>query len=218
MMRGPVLLLSLSLVAALVVPSAASAQEFWSTESIRVMFGMGYCAVRDDPTDARQLLATAPGSKDEVRVVHSLAAERCQVIGLGLPYLELDRQLLRGVIAEALLDKAHQEKYRIDPSAVPFGTLSPDTIGALDPKGKAWLAGLDFAQCVVAASPRDVDALLKTNPTWATQDKAIEQLQPYLGPCLPKGAEVSFSKLVLRGLLAEAAYRSFYFTTAAGKK
>jgi hypothetical protein len=211
------LLLSAASITLLAVPSAALAQEFRSIDSVRSMFGMGYCAVRWDPTDARKLLATPPGSKEEAKVIRSLAAERCQIVGLGLPFLEYDRQLLRGVIAEAVLDDTRNKKGAVDAAVAPFGSLSADAIGALDEKGKASLAGLDFAQCIVAASPDGVKALLNTNPTWDTQDKAIEQLQPYLGPCLPKGAEVSFSRLVLRGLLAEAAYRSFYFTTAAGK-
>jgi hypothetical protein len=202
----------------LAVPSMAAAQEFRSTDSTRVMFRMGYCAVRDDPAHARMLFATPPGSKEEARILHSLAAERCQVVGLGLPYLEVDRQLLRGVIAEAVLDDSRKMKGTVDPAAAPFGSLSAEAIASLDAKGRASLAGLDFAQCIVATSREGVKALLNTSPTWDEQDKAIEQLQPYLGPCLPQGAEVSFSKLVLRGLLAEAAYRSFYFTTAAGKK
>jgi hypothetical protein len=177
---------------------------------------MVYCAVRDDPADARKLFATPPGSPEEAKLIRSLAAERCLVVGLGLPYLNYDRQLLRGVIAEAVLDRSRKEG-PVDPAVAPFGNLSPDAIGALDAKGRASLSGLDFAQCVVATSPEGVKALLNTNPTWDEQDKAIEKLAPYLGPCLPKGAQISYSKLVLRGLLAEAAYRSLYFTTAAGK-
>jgi hypothetical protein len=197
-------------------PNSAAAQEFRNTESIRTMFGMAYCAVRDDPADARKLFATPPGSPEEAKLIHSLAAERCLVVGMGLPSLDYDRQLLRGVIAEAVLDQS-RKKGALDPAVAPFGNLSSNAIGALDAKGRASLSGLDFAQCVVAASPEGVKALLNTNPTWDEQDKAIEQLAPYLGPCLPKGAQISYSKLVLRGLLAEAAYRSFYFTTAAGK-
>jgi hypothetical protein len=205
---------SLFALSLLALPSGIFAQEFRSTESVRAMFRMGYCAVGRDPADARKLLATPPGSKDEAKLIRSLAAQQCQVVGLGLPYLDLDRQLLRGVIAEAVLDQSRKEKGPVDPSAAPFGNLSPDVIGELDAKGKASLAGLDFAQCVVAASPQGVKALLNTNPTWDLQDKELEQLGPYLGPCLPNGAQVSFSKLVMRGLLAEAAYRSLYFTTA----
>jgi len=139
------------------------------------------------------------------------------MVGMGLPYLDYDRQLLRGIIAEAVLDQSRKTKRAVDPTVAPFGKLSLDEINALDAKGQGSLSGLDFAQCVVATAPDGVKALLNTNPTWDEQDKAIQQLGPYLGPCLPKGAQMSFSKLVLRGLLAEAAYRSFFFTAAAGK-
>jgi len=202
---------------AAMVPAAALAQQFTDTESVRAMFAQGYCAVRHDLTSARKLFATPPGSNEEAEVIRSLGLEHCLPVGFGLPSLDADRQLMRGVIAEAVLDDARKNKGVVDPAVAPFGNLTPDEIGALDAKGKAWLAGLDFAQCVVEASPDGVNKLLNTNPTWGTQDKAIEQLQPYLGPCLPKGADVTFSKLVLRGLLAEAEYRSLYFAATAGK-
>ena len=207
---------SLFALSLLGMPSAALAQQFTSTESIRAMFIQGYCAVRQDPASARKLFATPPGSKEEAKLIRSLGSQQCGLVGIGLPYLESNRQLMRGVIAEAVLDQSRKKK-AVDPAVAPFGNLSPDAIVSLDAKGQASLIGLDFAQCLVAASPAGVKALLNTNPTWGTQDKAIQQLQPYLGPCLPKGAEVNFSKLVLRGLLAEATYRSYYFAAAAGK-
>jgi hypothetical protein len=210
---GLVLLFALSLLA---VPSTALAQQFTSTESIRAMYVQGYCAARHNPASARKLFATPPGSKEEAKLIRLLGSEHCLPVGPGLPYLDSERQLLRGVIAEAVLDQSRKKK-AVDPALAPFGYLSADAIASLDAKGQASLAGLDFAQCVVAASPAGVKALLDTNPTWDTQGKAIQQLQPYLGPCLPKGAQVSFSHLVLRGLLAEATYRSLYFTAAAGR-
>ena len=198
--------------------SSAAAQEFRDVDARRALYSKAYCAVRNDSADARKLLATPPGSKDEAKVLRSLNAQVCGLFGNGLPALEADGQLMRGVVAEALYDQFHQKKGVVDAKAAPFGNLSPDAIEALDGKGQARLAGLDFAQCIVAAAPDRVDALLNSNSVTGEQDKALEQLQPYLGPCLPKGAQVNFSKLVLRGLLAEAAYRSLYFNAAAGKK
>jgi hypothetical protein len=214
-----VLRTALVVIGLLAATSPTSAQDTGGiTEATRTMFQMAYCAVRRDAADARKLFMTAPGSKDEAKLIRSLTSQQCFGFLAGAQNPEFDRQLIRGAIAEAVLDDARSRKGHPDPSVAPFGNLSVDAIASLDAKGQASLIGLDFAQCVVAASPEDVKALLNTNPTWGTQDKAIQQLQPYLGPCLPKGAEVSFSKLVLRGLLAEADYRSLYFTTAAGKK
>jgi len=200
-----------------VVPAAAPAQEFRDVDARRALYNKAYCAARHDSEDARKLFATPPGSKEEAKLLRSLN-QMCAFPVYGGPALEAEGQLMRGVIAEALYDQFHQKKGFVDPKAAPFGNLSPEVIGALGAKGQASLAGLDFAQCIVAAGPDRVDALLNSNSVTGEQDKAFEQLQPYLGPCLPKGAQVNFSKLVLRGLLAEAAYRSLYFTAAAGKK
>ena len=210
-------LAALLLLPSLAAPSAVGAQEFRDVEARRVLYRKAYCAVRNDSADARKLFATPPGSKEEAKILSSLNIQVCGLFGNGLPALEADRQLIRGVIAEALYDQFHQKRGFVDPAAAPFGNLSPDAISALDNKGQASLAGLDFAQCIVAASPDRVDALLNSNSVTGEQDRALEQLQPYLAPCLPNGAKITFSKLVLRGLLAEAAYRSLYFTAAAGK-
>ena len=200
------------------VSSVASSQEFRNVESVRAMFSTGYCAVRNDAEDARRLFASPPGTKEEAKILHTLVTQVCGLMIYGGPALDPDRQLMRGVIAEALLDDARKKKTLADPNLAPFGSLSADAIAAMDPKARASVVGLDFAQCIVATAPDGVKAVLKSNPEWAEQDKAFEQLQPYFAPCLPNGAQMTFSKLVLRGLLAEAAYRSLYFTRTAGKK
>jgi hypothetical protein len=217
-MSRAALFIAYFLVGLLIVPSAALAQEFRDIDSMRALFDHGYCAVRNDLPDAKKLFTTPPGSKEEAKVLRSLGAQNCALIVYGGPALEADRQLLRGVIAEAVYDQSRKKKDRIDPAAAPFGNLSAEAIASLDPKGQAALAGLDFAQCVVAASPEGTKALMTKSSDPADQDKAFEQLQPYFAPCLPNGAQITFSKVVLRGLIAEAAYRSLYFTAAAGKK
>jgi len=185
---------------------------------MRALFGHGYCAVRNDLPDAKKLFTTPPGSKDEAKVLRSLGAQNCGLIVYGGPALEADRQLMRGVIAEAVYDQFRKTNGSIDPAAAPFGNLSEDAIASLDAKGRVTLAGLDIAQCIVAASPEGVKALLTKSSDPRDQDKAFGQLLPYFAPCVPKGAQITFSKVMLRGLIAEAAYRSLYFTAAAGTK
>ena len=216
MIRASILIATL-FVGLSLVPTAAFAQEFRNVESLRALFSTGYCAVRNDAEDARKLFATPPGTKEEAKLLRTLVGQVCGFVVYGGPALDPDRQLMRGVIAEALLDSARGKKKLADSTLTPFANLSADAIAAMDAKGQASVVGLDFAQCIVAASPDGVKAVLKSNPEWDEQDKAFEQLQPYFAPCLPNGAQMTFSKLALRGLLAEASYRSLYFKTLAGK-
>jgi hypothetical protein len=202
----------------LAVPFRASAQEFRDVEARRALYGHAYCAVRNDLQDAKKLFTMPPGSREEAKILHSLGAQNCGLIVYGGPALEADRQLMRGIIAEAVYDQSVKKKGRVDPAMAPFGNLSTDAIAALDAKGQAALAGLDFAQCVVAAAPEGAKALLNSNSVTGEQERVLAQLQPHFAPCLPNGAQFTFSKPMLRGLIAEAAYRSIYFTTAAGKR
>jgi hypothetical protein len=60
-----------------------------------------------------------------------------------------------------------------------------------------------FADCVVAAAPREADALVRTLAGTAAERAAVLPLVPYLGPCVLQGMEVSFSPGQLRALLAD---------------
>jgi hypothetical protein len=217
-MRWRVSIVACLVAGSLSMPTSAPSQGFTEVESGRALYSHAYCAVRNDLPDAKKLFTTPPGSKEEAKLLRSLNVEVCGLFGNGLPALEADHQLIRGVIAEAVYDQSGKNKAHVDPAVAPFGNLSADAMAALDAKGRASLVGLDFAQCVVAASPDGVKALLNSSFVTGEQDKVLGQLQPYFAPCLPRGAQITFSKLMLRGLFAEAAYRSLYFTTAAGKK
>jgi hypothetical protein len=216
-MRRVAFFIAFVLTGVVALPANAPAQEFRDVDARRALYGRAYCAVRNDLQDAKKLFTTPPGSKEEAKILRSLDAQNCALIVYGGPALEADRQLMRGVIAEAVYDQSVKKKSKVDPALAPFGNLSADAIAALDVKGHASLAGLDFAQCVVAASPEGAKALLNSSSTTGEQEKVLGQLQPYFAPCLPKGGQITFSKLMLRGLIAEAAYRTLYFTSAAGK-
>jgi hypothetical protein len=92
----------------------------------------------------------------------------------------------------------------------PFTALGASEVAALDQQGHLALGALDLAQCVYAAAPDKVSALLKTVPTYAPEQKAFRQLSPVLGPCLQDGAQITISLPQLRGFLAEAMYRAIY--------
>ncbi|HEX8215026.1 MAG TPA: hypothetical protein VF582_06090 [Allosphingosinicella sp.] len=64
-----------------------------------------------------------------------------------------------------------------------------------------------FADCVVRADPPASHKLLLTDIGAEREQAAFKALMPVFGNCLPRGNALTFSKPVLRGLIAEIAFR-----------
>lgn len=199
-------LLLLALAFAGAASAQAGAREFPKDESVRRMFTYGYCVVRLEPAQSRRILSVAPGSGEERALLRKISTDRC-LSGQGqVTHIDFEPQMLRGVIAEAVLD-FDSGKSNLAP---PFTGLTQAAIAALDERGRGALRALDLAHCIVGSAPDAVAALLKTGPASAKEARAFQQVTPHLGPCLAKGAQMTLAKPQLRGFLAEAAYRSAY--------
>lgn len=186
----------------------ASAPGFTSDDSIRRMYTYGWCVVQQAPSQSRRILTLPPGSAEERALLRRISTDRC-LSGQGqVFYIDFEPQMLRGVIAEVVLD-ADGRKGKLAP---PFTGLTAETIAALDEPGRSALRALDLAGCIVAAAPDTVTALIKSVPASSKEARVFQQLGPHLGPCLPSGAQMTLAKPQLRGFLAEAAYRAAYAT------
>lgn len=64
-----------------------------------------------------------------------------------------------------------------------------------------------FGDCMAAAEPMKVDALIRTDMESRAENAAIGALQPAMGPCLWNGQTIAFSRESLRAALADALYR-----------
>jgi hypothetical protein len=202
------MLLSAGLVLASFASASAlaSAPGFSTSDSIRRMYTYGWCVVQEDPSRSRRILTVPPGSAEERALLKKISTDRC-LSGQGqVFYIDFEPQMLRGVIAEVVLD-ADGPKGRLEP---PFTGLTPAAIASLDEKGRSALRALDFAACIVGAAPDTVTEVLKTRPASTKEARAFQQLGPRLSPCLPQGAQMTLARPQLRGFLAEAAYRAAY--------
>ena len=190
----------------------ALAQPAPNDESVRAMHTYGYCVVERAPNRSRRVLTLPPGSEEERDLLQAVSTDLC-LSGHGhVSQMSFQPQLLRGVIAEAVLDSHNARRDARGRAAmvVPFTGLTLADIAGLEERGRAALRALDFSQCVVAAAPDTVSALLQTEPTSEAEDRAFEQLVPHLSPCLSQGAQLNIVKPQLRGFLAEASYRAAY--------
>lgn len=208
-MKGALAVL-IALWSAASVPAQAGADKE-TARTVQRMHEYGRCVVDNSPSDSRRVLARAPGSREERSLLHAISILKCLNGHGGLEQIDFQPEWLRGLVAEEVLrrDRAG-ERVRGSDRMAPFTGLTAADIAALDEKGRRTLRGLDFAQCVEAAAPKAVEQLLATEPTSAEEGRAFGALVPYLGPCLPSGAEASIVRPQLRGFLAEAAYRAAF--------
>ncbi|NML05064.1 hypothetical protein [Sphingomonas sp. G-3-2-10] len=181
-------------------PSAAD-----TAKLVKGMHGFSACVAKDR-ANSNRLLGTMPGSAEEATVLVELMSEGCPKFG----DLTIEPALLRGTMAEALFERdfsAIGGKPK-NPVAALFAIPAMDAFNQLAPISKLKVAFLGFAQCVVAAAPKETVNLLRTEPGSASERTAFAAVAPALGPCLNDGMKIEFNRTQLRGALAEAAYRA----------
>jgi len=189
------------------VSTGARAETDTLDDAIRALHSRAYCIVYRS-SSASGILAVPPGSQAERTLLRQLVPG---CMG-GAYHLDVQGQLLRGAIVEEVLrvgDNNRTDGRRMRWVA-PFTGLNAADVAALDEQGRLALGALDFAQCIQAAAPDAVQALLATRPTYSPEQDAFRQLSPFLGPCLQEGVRITISRPQLRGFLAEAAYRAAY--------
>lgn len=71
---------------------------------------------------------------------------------------------------------------------------------------KANIFLLGFADCVASADPENSRKLVLGPTAGKEEREAYNSLLPAFSPCMPKGADIKFSKTALFGLIAEALY------------
>ena len=137
--------------------------------------------------------------------------------------MKLDDEAMRYALAEAILQ---DEIANIDPaklsSAPPIATPmvydysavakardSKVDEKAVDEMRAAALAKVimyKFGDCTVRSAPLEVREFLQSAPGTSAEGAAIRALNPALGSCLEKGAQVTLNRTRLRGALAVSYY------------
>lgn len=119
--------------------------------------------------------------------------------------VETPYEIMMGSTFLAVLRLKYRDAERMPAlTAVDYRALHDVT----DAKGSHYIATREFAQCVVMAAPKETAELLFSRELSPAETAAVQKVAPYLGPCLPQGTELKFSRAMLFGFLAEAMYRS----------
>lgn len=77
-------------------------------------------------------------------------------------------------------------------------------IAAADSDGLASVILAEFARCVAATAPIQIDALLRTKVETDEERAAVSAIGPYMGPCAFEGQDLAFDYTGIRSMLAHA--------------
>lgn len=196
------LALPLSAATAQLYPGSEIYREFQETDhAVRQLHKFAQCtAVRRRSTIS--FLEAEPGSKLEQRRGSTLVEDDC-VDDYGA--LRFPFSLLRGALYEALYKAQAQPQLvpeAVAPLTYPYASSDVNEEQRLRHKAKFFLG-----ECVVRADAPQAVALLGTAPATPGEAAAFKPLAAHLSACLPQGVQLSFSRPVLRGIIAEAVYR-----------
>ncbi len=172
-------------------------------EAQRVMIDFASCVAQRSRSSLERFLAQPFGSDDADRLAFRLATPDC----LFDAELRFSQEIFRGALYDALYRIDFVRMEPADLSAVPPITYYVGATESLTPRQHRRVGQSLFADCVVRAAPSEARALILSAATSPTERAAFQALQPALGPCLVQGAQVRFSRPMLRGLVAESLYR-----------
>jgi hypothetical protein len=160
----------------------------------------GTCLARTYPTAALSVIATAPGSSEEDKVLRKVVYGEHSTCMFGGTKMSMPHVFARGAIAEGLLrSKGVPESYRL---ASPSPKEVRDLHGA--------------ARCYTSNHGGDAENLLKTKPGSPEELKAVAGLWDQFRTCMPN-FNVRLNAPWIRFLLAEALLRAGPNTTASGQ-
>ena len=113
-----------------------------------------------------------------------------------------------GGLRQWFLQQAYFDRYPNGAAWVKAGNVIGPREFPLSGQQGAIRAVLDFADCVVAADPYTADFFYRTAPDSPDAQRALTQLVPLLGPCVPHGQKVGIQKEGLRSWLGDALWHA----------
>jgi hypothetical protein len=182
-------------------PAGASSTR--SPEALRrLLVDYAGCVINENRIAVEKYLATPPSSPASDRLWTTIAIERCLAAG----ELTLTDAGFRAGAFEKLYRLDFGENGPLDLSAraeidyaLGYGEPTPAVLYAVSLRG--------VVDCVVRHAPGAARSLVHSRIGSSAEDKAYAGLTPAFGPCLDRGAKVTFSKGALRGIVAETLYR-----------
>lgn len=164
------------------------------------------CIADNEPSSAKAVLATVPGSPAET-IAHRKLASILSACSADDPLETVDLPWVRPALAAAMLEKPLARGRRPKANG-PLWFAAMESKAAGQGYDAAALGWYRMGACVFAAAPDAAGNLLASAPRSREERGAFAALKPALGPCVIKGRPIAFTKTSLRLLLAEPVYHA----------
>ena len=165
----------------------------------RELQAFGACLARTQRTQALALIATAPDSPEEAKILKKWLYGEHETCLFGGTNMKMPGLFARGAVAEGLLRTQ--------------GVPATHRLSSLSPTEARDLHGV--ARCYTSNHRTEVQALMRIEPGSPAEVKAIAALWPDFRTCMPN-FKVRLNAPWIRFLLAEALLRLEPNTTASG--
>jgi hypothetical protein len=188
------------------IRSILNGSDFAPKEKSAIVFvhKFGMCLAASWRPDVLSLLPKSKKSKDEL-FDEALIDSGCASFEDRVKY---SPTFYRGPVAEYYLAWIQSGK------KIPKGMLdiytdpAPEERAKLKPEIRIALALVDVGSCVDQANHDATMKLFRTEPESAEESQVLASLTSDLADCIPPGVQLTFAKFILRGFLAEGAFRN----------
>lgn len=143
-----------------------------------------------------------PGYQKSMRSLFDSMGDECLSSG----DLAFSDTIFRGAIFQALYAAEFPNDGPIDFASVPTSGFREAYGAQAAPAAVSTLALEHFGECVARADGQGVRNLLGALPSSAHEAMLFNALVPRFSGCIPKGETLAFSKVILKGALAEGMY------------
>ncbi|MFC7498074.1 hypothetical protein ACFQRC_02440 [Enterovirga sp. GCM10030262] len=190
-------------------PKVLDADKSWKT-----LESLANCMAERNPRSTMEILSTLPSSdaQEEAYADHEQLLSKCMIpmmreineTGLRLSF---SRVQLRGVLAEAMLDRSSAWKSSpapaVDPSLMNHFESRPSA-AIVAAANRATYILYDIGVCVAASNWPSAVRLLDTMPRSDVEQAAVENMADSFAACVPATMKVKLEAGPLRGVVAEA--------------
>ena len=184
-----------------------------------VMDQFGRCIVASRPRVTELVVTSSPLGPDLWKSLEKYDLAEClTTAGMSTVTLTMSSPALRGAVFKALYTRDHGNRAPAMPGPGADGSPPPqpdwlaDVTGAGrappdDPQVQTYVALRRLSACVVLNRAEAVHRLMLSRPGSAAETATFGEIMPAVSGCIPDGQQLSLSKLVLIGTMAEVAQR-----------
>lgn len=167
--------------------------------------GFVLCRISDDMPEFKALVQAHPVPKLAHEAYSKFALDNTAQHCLFDGDLRLSPELFAGSGYLAALRLTYRRAENVPAlQSVDYAALTDPN----DPEGQYFISTRTFAQCVVMAAPQTVAELLFSREISISEADSLAELTQHLGPCLAQGRQLTITRPLLFGWLAESLYRS----------